>query len=360
MTLQRKILCITNAALLSASVYASAPDANDVNQVSVPAAVGSVDWTKAFKTVSLASVCSGTTYWALNEINRRMNMGIQNPYITSVAAVIAVVGLYGGELCASVPTQQNGIVGAPATGVEDASPSRTATSIDIDERLSAVETATGPFSNARNHAAAYITLKNAVTELNRAVGVLKVQKDKYKQDAQRLQKDRDDLNEKLRDTRSQASGFKVENIQLMARTEVHEGQLSEMAKTAKSSADALIKLEIELKHLQAEQAKFTLENALLHQQVALADENSKKISTLEKELKDSRTEAQDFRGRALVAEAQVKSQQEELQANRALMTTMTNNSRAPSAVPSVAQSNAASTLEMAKRLALRKKASVED
>jgi len=103
-------------------------------------------------------------------------MGIQSPYLTSVAAIVAAVSLYNGTLFASAPAQ-GGRSGAPVTGVTDASPSRNAQPIDIEDRLKAVETATGLFANNRNHASAYQTLRSAVNELNASVTVLRLRKD---------------------------------------------------------------------------------------------------------------------------------------------------------------------------------------
>lgn len=123
MALQRKILCITNAALLSASIYASAPESG-ASQSPVPAAVAGANWMGTFKTIGVAAVSSAGTYYAMDEINRRMNMGIPNPYLTSAAAMVAVTSICsGGGLFAAAPIKQGG-TSVPPTSVTDASPSR--------------------------------------------------------------------------------------------------------------------------------------------------------------------------------------------------------------------------------------------
>lgn len=177
MALKRKILCITSAALLSASVYAFAPDNLGDDQASAPTAVGVVNWT-AFKTVSLASVCSGGTYWALNEMNRRMNMGIENPYVISAAAMVAAFTLYsGGAYGASVETPRGG---PAAVSVADASPSRGYGTVDVKEKLKKLERARGLFSGGKNQAMERAELEEIARTLNNAVTFLQNRKDHYK------------------------------------------------------------------------------------------------------------------------------------------------------------------------------------
>ena len=185
MALQRKILCITNAALLSASVYASAPESG-ANQAPVPAVVAGANWMGTFKTIGVAAVSSAGTYYAMDEINRRMNMGIQNPYLTSAAAMVAVISICsGGGLFAAAPVQHNS-ARAQANSIDQASPSRQHTTQDVKARLQAVRQS-GFWSSRQNPAIERAELENIARTLNEAVVFLQNRKDHYKELCESLQ-----------------------------------------------------------------------------------------------------------------------------------------------------------------------------
>ena len=215
MMLQRKILCITNAALLGVSVYASAPE-SVANQAPVPAVVAGANWMGTFKTMGVAAVSSAGTYYVMDEINRRMNMGIQNPYLTSTAAMVAAISLYSaGGLFAAAPTQHNSARGQAAR-MEQASPSRQYTTQDVKARLQAVRQS-GFWSSRQNPVIERTELENIARTLNEAVTFLQHRKDHYKM-----------LSESMKEKLDQAD-VKIENLvkantDLMVEAGRHEGK----------------------------------------------------------------------------------------------------------------------------------------
>lgn len=107
MTLSRRLLCMTNVALLSASVYATAPDFSDAGSVTAPA-VRRVSWNGISVTCALAAVASYVAYNDAEEVNRMMEMNIHGMYYGGVAAVLVVgAALCSGQLYATTPASSS-------------------------------------------------------------------------------------------------------------------------------------------------------------------------------------------------------------------------------------------------------------
>ncbi len=231
MTLSRRLLCMTNVALLSASVYATAPDFSDAGSETAHVSV-SVHWANTLKAIGLAMVGSGGAYMVMDEINRRMDMGIENPYLTSVSAIVAAAVLYSGDVFASTPSQQ-GVNKLAALGVTDASPSGKYATVNVKQKLQALERATGFFSDRKNREIEHVELLEIARILNESVAFLQGRKDHYKGLYTQAVDQAAGLRLELVGLQNMVEELKNGTIVFKTRAENHESQLAGLQKEVK-------------------------------------------------------------------------------------------------------------------------------